>query len=58
MRVNRKTRRYIPFEAKKPRIRNSCPRCGSVNVRKIRDIYNYVCYRCGWEGIGIIKIEY
>ena len=56
--VNRKNRHYIPFESRKPRLRNSCPKCGSVNVRKRRTINNYVCYRCGWTGENALKIEY
>lgn len=56
--VRREKRRYIPFEAKKPRLRNSCPRCGSLNVKKRRDTYNYVCHRCQWEGNTVIKVDY
>ena len=58
IRVKREKRHYIAFEAKRSRLRNSCPRCGSLNVRKRRDVYNYACNRCGWEGESIIKIEY
>lgn len=56
--VRREKRRYIPFEAKKSRLRNSCPKCGSLNVKKRRDTYYYICHRCGWTGEKIIKIDY
>lgn len=56
--VRRDKRRYRPFESKKSRERNSCPVCGSVNVRKRRETYDYICYRCGWKGNAVIKIEY
>ena len=58
IRVRREKRRYIPFEAKKSRLRNSCPKCGSISVRKRRDTFDYICQRCGWTGETIIKIEY
>ena len=56
--VRREKRRYIPFEAKKSRLRNSCPKCGSINVRKRRDTYDYICHHCGWKGETTTKIEY
>lgn len=46
---------YRPFEAKRPRKRNVCPKCGSLNVRRRRSTMNYTCGRCGWvgESVGI-----
>lgn len=58
MQVKREIRRYMPFEAKKPRLRNSCPICRSLDVKKRKDIYDYICHRCGWIGETITKIEY
>lgn len=56
--VNRQIRHYIAFESKRPRPRNSCPKCNSLDVRKRRDIYDYICRRCGWIGEKVTKIEY
>ena len=56
--VDREKRHYIPFEARRTRLRNACPKCGSVNVKKRRDTYDYTCQHCGWKGEGVIKIEY
>lgn len=58
MQVIRERRRYIPFEAKKPRLRNSCPRCGSLDVKKRRDTYDYICGHCRWTGESIVKVEH
>lgn len=58
IKVRREKRRYIPFEAKRSRLRNACPRCGSINVKKRKDLYDYICYRCGWKGETVTKIEY
>ena len=52
-----KRRNYRPFEAKKPRLRNKCPDCGSVSVRKLSRSRLYVCV-CGWKGENVIKEEY
>lgn len=56
--VKREKRRYIPFEAKKSRLRNVCPKCKSLDVRKRRDTYDYICHHCRWTGEKVIKIEY
>lgn len=56
--VRREKRYYRTFEAKRPRTRNSCPKCRSLNVRKRRDTYDYICYHCGWKGETVTKIEY
>lgn len=56
--VKRERRSYRPFEAKKPRLRNACPKCKSLNVKKRRDTYDYVCNRCKWEGTTVIKVDY
>lgn len=56
--VRREKRRYIPFEAKRPRLRNSCPKCGSLGVRKRKETYDYICHRYGWTGETTTKIEY
>lgn len=58
MQVKKGRRRYIPFEAKKSRLRNSCPRCRSLNVKKRKETYDYICHRCGWIGEKVIKIDY
>jgi len=55
--VERK-RRYMPFEAKKPRERKSCPICGSLDVKKRRSTMDYKCGRCEWIGESVEKIEY
>lgn len=56
--IIRKRKRYKPFELRKPRLRNSCPKCGSLDVKKKRGNYNYKCGRCGWEGESVTKIIY
>lgn len=48
----------MPFEAKKSRLRNSCPSCKSLDVRKRRDKYDYICRRCGWIGETVTNIEW
>jgi ribosomal protein L37AE/L43A len=58
MQVIRERRHYRPFEARKPRLRSSCPKCGSLDVKKRRDTYNYICGRCGWKGETVAKIKY
>jgi predicted RNA-binding Zn-ribbon protein involved in translation (DUF1610 family) len=56
--VIRERKNYKPFEIKKPRLRNSCPKCGSLDVKKRKDTYDYVCGRCRWEGEVIMKVYY
>jgi ribosomal protein S27AE len=56
--VIRERKRYKPFEARKPRLRNSCPKCGSLDVAKRRDTYDYVCGRCKWKGNTVMKVYY
>lgn len=51
-------RRYRSFEAKKPRERNTCPKCGSLDVKKRRSTLDYKCGRCGWIGESVGKIEW
>lgn len=51
-------RRYIPFEAKKPRERKICPNCGSLDIKKRRSTMDYKCHRCEWIGEGVKIIEY
>lgn len=54
--VDRKHLGYISFEAKKPRKRNICPDCESLNIQKRVTTGDYKCWRCGWRGT-IIKRE-
>lgn len=56
--IKRERRHYKPFESKKPRPRNSCPKCGSINVRKRIHTRDYKCHHCGWNGENIAKTEY
>jgi predicted RNA-binding Zn-ribbon protein involved in translation (DUF1610 family) len=56
--VRRERRRYIPSESKKPILRNLCPRCGSISIRKRIISKDFKCDRCGWEGASVTKIEY
>lgn len=28
------------------------------NVKKRRSTHTYICDRCGWEGEGVIKVQY
>jgi ribosomal protein L37AE/L43A len=56
MSMKPKTRRYIPFEARRPRERSSCPKCESVDVKKRVRTHDYVCNACGWEGDAIRKV--
>ena len=51
-----KRRRYLAFEAKKPRERNACPKCGSMLVRKRVITKDYKCNVCGWIGVSVIKV--
>lgn len=54
----KRDRRYIPFENKRPRERKACPKCDSLNVKKRRSTYDYICGRCGWVGQGIKIVEH
>jgi ribosomal protein L37AE/L43A len=57
----KKCNRFRTFrfgESKKPRIRNACPACQSINLTMRTTKKIYVCERCGWKGKNIIKIEY
>jgi len=56
--VIRERRHFKPFEVRKPRLRNSCPSCGSLDVKKKRNTYDYECGRCRWKGSTIKKIYY
>lgn len=55
--IDRK-RKYRSFEDKKPRERNVCKKCGSLDVKKRRSTLDYKCGRCGWIGESVGKIEW
>jgi len=48
--------RRVPFESKKPRERSACPKCNSILVKKRRRTNDYICDKCKWEGVTVIKI--
>lgn len=51
-----KARCNASFGARRPRERSSCPKCGSVHVKKRVRTHDYLCEFCGWEGVTIIKV--
>lgn len=55
---NAKRRIYRSFEAHKPRLRSSCPNCGSVCVKRRSRFRDYICDVCGWKGENVVKVEY
>ncbi len=54
-RIQRRKKKYMPFEIRKPRERCVCPRCDSLNVRRRHYTHDYICYNCGWSGKTIKK---
>lgn len=54
--TKRKVRRYLPFEARKPRERSACPNCESILVKKRFRTQDYICKKCNWTGVTIKKI--
>ena len=49
---------YRPFSSGNPRERTACPKCNSVSLQKRKSTKDYICDRCGWEGIGTVKVIY
>lgn len=49
-------RKYMIGISPKPRERNVCPVCNSLDVIKRKTTQDYYCHNCRWRGKSIIKI--